>query len=414
MSIEFTLTDAQRQLQRDCRQFSATHLAKVRDLVHALPTPEERFLATRPVYEELVRAGFLKRLIPAPFGGTGSGMVDMAIAAEEFYAADVNVSLTMFGNLLGLMPVFVAGTDEQKARYVSPFLECRGAPLAALANSEPGGSANFAAPAPHGTRTQARLEGGSWVIDGEKQWVSSATGWDGKGADFVFVVCRTPAGQGAPAGLSIIAVPRGTPGVEPVRFLDTLGHRAHLLPVFRLNGVRVPRENLVGPLGGAQAVVAESFSGTAAIVGAMSVGVMRAAFDFALRFCRSDARGGPHPIIDYPTVGYALADAKGAIEACRWLALRASAAMDAQEPCALELNLHAKVYCSETAVRVITDLMRVVGIDSYDHRLPLAGLLQDALVLPLFDGGNNGVRRRQLHAILKAEGYDPHGSIGGA
>jgi alkylation response protein AidB-like acyl-CoA dehydrogenase len=308
--------------------------------------------------------------------------------------------------------VFFAGSDEQKARFVSPFLEGRGAPLAALANTEPGGSANYAAPPPHGTKTKARVDGDSWVIDGEKQWVSSATGWEGKGADVLFVVCRTEAAQDAPAGLSIIAVPQGTAGLEPVRFIDTLGHRAHLCPVFRLEGVRVPIGNLVGPRGGAQAVVASCFSGTAAIVGAMSVGVMRAAFDFALNFCRTDARGGPQPIIEYPTVGYALADAKGAIEACRWLALRASAAMDAEEPCALELNLHAKVFCSETAVRVLTDLMRVVGIDSYDHTLPLAALLQDAMALPLFDGGNNGVRRRQLHAILKADGYDPLGSIG--
>lgn len=134
---------------------------------------------------------------------------------------------------------------------------------------------------------------------------------------------------------------------------------------------------------------------------------MRGAFDFALRFAKTERRGGPHPIIAHQAIGYALADAKTSIEAARQLALRACAAMDAQDPGAAELALHAKIFGSETAVQVITKLMLLVGIDSYDHELPLAGMLQDALVLPLFDGGNMGVRRRQLHELLCDSKYDP-------
>ena len=78
-----------------------------------------------------------------------------------------------------------------------------------------------------------------------------------------------------------------------------------------------------------------------------------------------------------------------------------------QSPGAQELAIEAKIHGSETAVRVLTELMRVVGIESYDHALPLGRLLQDALALPLFGGGNIGVRRRQLHAILKRPEYDP-------
>jgi len=85
-----------------------------------------------------------------------------------------------------------------------------------------------------------------------------------------------------------------------------------------------------------------------------------------------------------------------------------------QSPAALELSLQAKIFGSEAAVRVIGDLMRVVGIDSCDHDLPLAGLIQDALVLPLFDGGNVGVRRRQLHELLKTPRYDPLEACGAA
>ena len=331
----------------------------------------------------------------------------MAIVAEEFHAVDVNVSLTLFANLLGLMPLFIAGTPAQQQRHITPFLARDGAPLAALANSEPGGSANFAAAVVGGgTRTTAVRDGDHWVIHGSKQWVSSATGWDGRGADLLCVVCCTDPDAPPEQRLSVLLVPRSAllsgAGLVTESIPETVGHRAHLTPRFRFDGVRVPADHVVGGVGGGKALVEASFSGTAALVGIMAVGVMRAAWDFALQFARTETRGGALPIIDHQAVGYALADAKTAIEAARSLGWRACAAVDAQAPDALELSLHSKIFGSETAVRVITDLMRVVGIDSYDQSLPLAGLLQDALALPLFDGGNMGVRRRQLHELLRA------------
>src|SRR5215475_3710227 len=99
--------------------------------------------------------------------------------------------------------------------------------------------------------------------------------------------------------------------------------------------------------------------------------------DCALNFSKAEKRGGAVPIISHQAVGYALADAKTAIEAVRSLSLRAAHAFDTQAPSALELALHAKVFGSEAAVRVISDLMRVVGIDSYDRTLPLGGILAD-------------------------------------
>ncbi len=408
MAIDFTLTAAQRRLQGEARAFAHDVLAGVRAATWQLPTPEARFAATRPMVEAAVAAGWLRRLIPKPFGGEGDGLLDMAIVAEEFFAADVNVPLTLFANLLGLMPIFIAGTPAQRERYLAPFLSPHGAPLAALCNTEPGGSANYAAPPPAtGVRTTARREADAWVIDGRKQWISSATGWDGQGADLLCVVARTDPSAAPAAGISVFAVTRPAPGLVVEGHIESLGHRAHLLPRFRLDGVRVPHENLIGPLGGGMAIVDASFTGTAALVGVMGAALLRAAFECALHFARTETRGGPCPIIDHQAVGYGLADAKAALESIRLLGFQACRAVDAGAPAAFELALHSKIVGSETAVRVITDLMRLVGIDSYDHALPLGGLLQDALALPLFDGGNIGVRRRQLHALLRDPDYDP-------
>jgi butyryl-CoA dehydrogenase len=308
--------------------------------------------------------------------------------------------------MLGLFPVLLNGTPEQAGHFLAPFAAGQGAPLAAFALSEPGGSANFDAPAPaEGVRTQARLEGDHWIISGAKKWVSSGTGWDEKGADLLTVVCRTDPDAPPERGISVIAVRGPAEGIVLDRAIDSVGHRAHLQPEFRLNDVHTRADHLIGPRGGGKALAEACFTGTAPIVGVFAVGLMRAAFDFALNFSKTEKRGGAAPIISHQAVGYALADAKMAIEAVRSL-------FDTQAPGALELALHAKVFGSETAVRVISDLTRVVGIDSYDRTLPLGGLLADALVLPLFDGGNMGVRRRQLHELMQMPDYDPLAASG--
>ena len=405
MAIDFTLSAEQRKFQLTCRAFAQAELRGVGAAIRDLRTPAERFQATRPMYAALVRAGFLRRLIPQPFGGEGAGLIDMAILTEEFYAVDANVSLTLLATLLGLMPVFLAGTPAQQQTLLAPFLSTHGTPLASLANSEPGGSANYAAPPPAaGVRTTARMDGDEWVINGRKKWMNGA-GWDGQGADLLCVVCRSDANAPPAQAISVIAVPKPAQGFELLHLIDTVGNRAHPAPEFALNNVRVPYDNVLGEVGAGRSIVDASFTGTAALVGIMGVALMRAAFDFALAFARTECRGGARPIIEHQAVGYALADAKTTLEAARYLGWKACHAMDVQAPGAQEVALHSKIFGSESAVRVITNLMSVVGIDSYDHELPLGSLLQDALVLPLFDGGNMGVRRRQLHELLMRGDY---------
>jgi nitroalkane oxidase len=407
VAIDFRLTASQRELQLRSRKFAKEVLSHAIE-AETLPTPEERFAATKPAYEAMIAAGFLRKCIPPSAGGESAGLTDTAIMVEELYAVNASVTLTLIGTVLGLLPLLIGGTQEQRSRLLPAFLKQAGAPLAGFCATEPGGSANPASPPPgEGVRTTATLRGDRWIIDGRKSWVSSATGWDRKGADILSVLCRTDPDAPAERGISVMLVERPAPGLVFERAIQSLGHRAHLLPQFNLKGVSVPRDNVLGSRGGGLALTAACFTGAAALVGIFAVALMRAAFEFTLAFARTEMRGGIDPIIEHQAVGYALADAKMAIESTRCFAWRACQAVDVQSPSAQELAIEAKVHGSETAVRVLTDLMRVVGIESYDHALPLGRLLQDALALPLFGGGNVGVRRRQLHVILKRPEYDP-------
>jgi len=414
MAIDFTLTAQQQELQRASRKFANEVLGEARR-AELLATPEERFRATRPIYEAMVAAGYLRKCIPAPAGGDNAGLMDLALLSEEFYSVNASVTLTMLGTVLGLLPILLGGTPDQCQRLLVPFLKPSGAPLAGFCFSEPGGSANAGSPPPgEGVRTTARREGDNWVINGRKKWVSSATGWNREGADVLCVVCRTDPAAPPDAAISVIAVEGPARGIVFERAIDTIGHRAHLVPEFSLQNVATPHDNLLGQQGSGLALTAGAFTATAALVGVFGVALMRAAFEFALHFARTEKRGGVHAIIEHQAVGYALADAKTTIEAARYLSWRACHGLDTQSPAAEELAVQAKIFGSEAAVRIITDLMRVVGIESYDRETPLAGLLQDALALPIFDGGNVGVRRRQLHTLLKRSDYDPLAASGAA
>ncbi len=414
MAIEFELTPSQRHNQDKARKFARQRLVDLHKTTLHLPTPDARFQATRPVYADMISEGFLQDCIPGGVGGNSQGLVDTAIMVEELYAGDASVSLTMLGTVLGLFPVILGGSPDQIAKMLVPFLQKTGTPLAALAFSEPGGSANAAAPRPgEGVRTRARLEENDWIINGSKKWVSSATGWDGKGADLLCVVCRSDEDVPAANGLSVIAVERPSDGIIIERNLESVGHRAHLMPIFHMENLRSPKTNLLGAEGGGLQLVEGAFTATAALVCVFGVALMRAAFDFALNFAQNERRGGVHPIIEHQAVGYALADAKTTIEAARSLSWRACFALDNNKECAAELAIQAKLFGSEAAVRVITDLMRVVGVDSYDAEQPLGRLLMDALALPIFDGGNMGVRRKQLHNMLQNKQFNPHAALDG-
>jgi len=113
MAIDFTLTAQQRDLQLAARKFAREVLTSA-GAAESLATPEERFLATRPIYEAMVGAGYLRKCIPAPAGGENTGLVDMAILAEEFYSVNPSVTLTMLGTVLGtrLDRYFIAAAED--------------------------------------------------------------------------------------------------------------------------------------------------------------------------------------------------------------------------------------------------------------------------------------------------------------
>lgn len=409
MPIGFDLTDHQESLKKNARRFAEEHLHELAAQVRVTADPLARAMLARPVFERAVEAGFLKALIPAPFGGDASSGVDAALFVEEFAAASPDFTISLAGPLIALAPVYEAGTPEQIARFVAPFLVDSGSPVAAMAYSEPGGSANFdAAPPAEGTRTTAVVDGDDWVLNGEKIWASHLGGWDGLGPDIMSVVCRTP------GGVSIIVVERAhlASGFSVEEVFDLPGLKGCLTSRVRFDNVRVPRANLIGAEGQGIELTRNAFLASGASIGTFSVAAMRQAFSTAFSFATSEKRGGAVPIIDHQAVADVLTNAKGKIEAVRLLSWRALDAVVAQDPSALEMALHAKIFGSETAVDVINDLIKIVGVEAYNSDFPIMRYLVDAVAYPIIEGSNTGVRRRQMHDLMRTPGWDPLAASG--
>lgn len=403
MTVSFVLTPEQEQLKAAARQFAQEHLVELAAAVSAQADPRTRALLLRPTFEKAVAAGFLKGLIPVPFGGAASNGVDAAIFVEELAAVSPDFVISMAGPLIALAPVYQAGTAEQVERFVAPFLADSGAPVAAMAYSEPEGSANFDAEGPgQGVLTSAALDGDEWVINGRKAWASHLCGWDGNGPDVMTIVCRTP------GGVSLIVAEREhlAGKIEVEEYYDLPGLKGCMTTRIRMRDVRVPRGNLLGAEGQGVELTRNAFLPSGASIGVFAVAAMRQAFDIAYRFALTEKRGGPVPIIEYQSVSDILADAKGKIEAVRLLSWRALDAVMSQHSSGPELALHSKIFGSETGVEVIKELIKVVGVTAYDKRFPVIACLMDALSYPIIEGSNVGVRRRQLQKLFLTPGYN--------
>ncbi|KAI0836722.1 acyl-CoA dehydrogenase NM domain-like protein [Hypoxylon sp. FL0890] len=422
MPVDFHLSQKEAAVRTAAAAFAENVLKPARAEYVALQENQKKFQATRGAYEAAVTGGLIKGQLAPAIGGTAGSSIKTAILVEEFYAVEPSISLTIFSTGLGLTPLNLTQKPEHR-EFLAPFLSCQGTPLASLVFSEPGGVANYLEKEAPGLNTTAKRDGDEWVINGEKRWATNSAGWHNRGADLACVVCRDISDpseysdSNPESSIMIILVTRadlernGDKSFQVLHESPMPGHVATAPgPHIRYSDVRVPAKNVLCHPGEAAAVVSRSFDTSAVLVGAMSVGLMRAAFDAALAFAKSDNRRGKVPLLERQAVADLLSSVKMKTEACRALTWKAAHAMEhgpGDYNARRELALAAKVYCSDAAVEAVTEVINAVGITAYDVEQPFAELLNDAIALPIFDGGNVGIRRRHLQELMLSPDYDP-------
>ncbi len=415
MSIDFTLTPDQQQLQKVVREFAEDVLKPVVQKADLEQDTQKAFQMMRGPYEESYKLGLAMGFLPKEYGGGGVSNVDLQIVAEEITAVDPGFATILLVNGLGLMPVAWYGSEEQKRKWIGEATsDPTNSYLAGWTVSEPagtpGGTANFDHPGEHPTGIGVTAEHdkgrGEYVLNGRKFWPCNSGGWDLKGANVNILIVRTSPKKGGTHGLSGMIVPRGTEGVTYDQPISKIGHRLCQNNVITFENCRVPEENIFAE-GDGDLIVAKDFTWSGPVAAIAAVGVARSAYEYVLKWAKTYTAGSDKPIIHYQAVGYALADVAMKIEACRAFSWKAAHYLDMYDSEGHAIGAMAKVFCGEEMFKSVFKCMQVMGVNALDRNHPVERYLREALVFPLYDAGNLGMQMRKIWGVMADPDYDP-------
>ena len=366
MTLGYDLSDQHAQLRETVRAFAEGRLAPVAEELDR----EGRFPA------ELVQAaaelGLLGIPLPESAGGSGFDTVAYAIAIEELARVDSSFAITVAAHTsLGTMPIHLFGSEQQKERWLDDLASGRG--LGAFGLTEAGAGSDAGA-----TRTTARLDGGEWVIDGSKMFITNAGTPLSK---LVTITART-----GPDEVSNIVVENGTAGYDQSQPLKKMGWRSSDTRELTFTECRVPEQNLLGPRGEGFRQFLEILDGGRISVAALGLGMAQGAFEMGLSYARQREQFG-RPIGSFQAIQFKLADMATEVEAARNLVYKAAWLKDQGRPFAQQAAI-AKLYTGELARRACNESLQIHGGYGFMDEYPISRFYRDAKVLEIGEGTN--------------------------
>jgi alkylation response protein AidB-like acyl-CoA dehydrogenase len=328
-------------------------------------------------------------------GGIGASALSTLITIEEVAKACATSALIVAGQELGALPFKLAGTEEQKRRFLPGLAS--GETLGAYALTEPEAGSDAAA-----MRTEARREGDAYVLHGSKRFITNA------GVAGLYVVfAKTDPGAGH-AGITAFAVEAGAPGLELGRIEPKLGIKGSTTGELFFRECRVPAANRIGEEGQGFRIAMRVLDRTRPGIAAQALGIAEGATDYALEYARTRKTFG-QPIAKHQLVAGMLADMEVRCEAGRGLLYRVGALIDsgADGPELSKLAAIAKVFCSDAAMAVTTDAVQVLGGYGYMHEYPVERMMRDAKITQIYEGTNQIQRLVIAREMLREERGSP-------
>lgn len=368
--MEFDLTPEQEEFRRTVRAFAE-------EVVRPASEEADR---REELPMEVVRAmgelGLFGLPFPGELGGQGADLLTFCLAVEELGRVDQAIAVTLAAAVgLGGMPILRFGMQEQRRTYLEPM--CRGEAIVAFALTEPDAGSDAAA-----IRTTARLEEGSWVLEGSKAFITNA----GTPLTRAVVVTAVTDPEAVPPSrrLSQLLVPADVPGLEVGRPYRKLGWRASDTRDLAFRGCRVPERALLGERGRGLAQALEVLDGGRITTAALAVGLAQACLDAALAYAK-ERRAFGRPIGGFEGVQFKLADMHVAVETARLATYRAAWLRDRGRPVTAAAAL-AKLHASEAAVRCAREAVQVFGGSGFIEETPVARFYRDAKILEIGEG----------------------------
>ncbi|MEU0729775.1 acyl-CoA dehydrogenase [Streptomyces sp. NPDC006140] len=342
----------------------------------------------RELFTLLSRSGLLGLPYDSEYGGGDQPYEVYLQVLEELAAARLTVGLGVSVHSLASYALAAYGTKEQQVEHLPAMLG--GGLLGAYCLSEPHSGSDAAA-----LRTKAVRDGDDWVITGTKAWITH-----GGIADFYTVMART--GEEGPRGITAFLVPGDAPGVSAAPPEKKMGMKGSPTAQVHFDGVRVPDARRIGEEGQGFAIALSSLDSGRLGIAACAIGVAQAALDEALAYAAQRRQFGK-PIADFQGLRFMLADMATQIEAGRALYLAAARLRDAGRPFARQAAM-AKLHCTDTAMRVTTDAVQILGGYGYTADFPAERYMREAKVLQIVEGTNQIQRMVIARHLVGPEG----------
>lgn len=339
------------------------------------------------IVEVMKQSDFFAILIPEEYDGISGKVMDLAVVTEELCAVDAGIALAFGATGLGMYPILISGSEEQKQHYL-PII-ASGEQLCAFALTEANAGSDAG-----GIETTARKDGDNYILNGTKQWITN-----GGEAGIYTVFAMTDKTKGA-RGASCFIVEKGTPGFSFGKKENKMGIRASATRELIFEDCVVPASNMIGREGTGFLTAMKVFDKSRPMVGAQAVGIARGALEIAVKYSKERHQFGK-PISSFQGVQYMLADMATQVEAARALVYQTARMVDAGARNYSKESAMCKYFASDVAMKVTTDAVQVLGGYGYMKEYPVEKMMRDAKILQIYEGTNQIQRGIVASQLLK-------------
>jgi alkylation response protein AidB-like acyl-CoA dehydrogenase len=379
--LDFQLNDEQHQLRRSVREFAE------REILPNVMKWDEVGEFPLAIVKELGKLGLLGTIFPAEYSGAGMGYVEYVIAIEELSRVDGSVGIIVAAHTsLCSNHIFLAGSEEQKKKYISKL--ATGEFIGAWGLTEPGSGSDAGS-----ARMSAVRKKDCWVLNGTKTFCTN-----GHYADVVVVIAVTDKAAHT-HGLSAFIVEKGTKGFRPGKKENKLGLRASDTAELIFEDCCIPAGNLLGKEGDGFIDAMQVLDGGRISIAALGLGMAQGAYEAALKYSKQRKQFG-RPISDFQAIQWKLADMATEIDAARMLTYRAASMKDAGMKTTLESSM-AKLYTSEVAVKVANEGVQIHGGYGFIKDYPAEKFYRDVKLCTIGEGTSEIQRLVIARQILK-------------
>lgn len=340
------------------------------------------------IVEKLKEYGLMGEWIPKEYGGGSGGILNLCLIVEELSRACGGVGVAYAVNALGSFPIIFGGTEEQKQRWLPDI--AKGNRLISFGLSEPAAGSDAAS-----LKTRAERRGEHYILNGDKKWNTN-----GGAADIYTIFCVTNPDRGT-RGISAIVAEKGMAGFEIGRKEDLMGIRCVSVHNLHFRDCALPAVNLLGEKEGIGfALAMQTLDNARPGVAAQAVGLAQGALDLAIEYARGREQFG-QPIAAFQGLQWMLADMATQVEAARQLVYHSARLLDAGAKNVSKVAAMAKVFATDTAMRVTTDAVQVFGGYGYCKDYPIEKYMRDAKITQIYEGTNQIQRLVIARSLIK-------------